>query len=201
MGGEKSQEKSHQLAWFSEEERVPVAVQILALTPTRCAKPRPSSRKALWTLLTSTWVAPCMNCALRRRLRDDEKPGSLRSRFFARRSRARRFTASRSRWKMRAGWDSNSINAPDMARRAQDVGIAAVFAHGRTAKQAFTGRADWFGDSPRQRSCRDSRHRLRRCGKRRRRAANADETGCDGVMVGRAAQGNPFLCSPPSRSF
>jgi tRNA-dihydrouridine synthase B len=94
---------------------------------------------------------------------------------------------------MRAGWDSNSINAPDMARRAQDVGIAAVSVHGRTAKQAFTGRADWSvirrvkeaveipvigcGDVE---SGEDARRML-------------DETGCDGVMVGRAAQGNPFL--------
>jgi tRNA-dihydrouridine synthase B len=45
--------------------------------------------------------------------------------------------------KMRLGWDETSINAPDLARRAQDAGVAAVTVHGRTRKQFYTGQADW----------------------------------------------------------
>jgi tRNA-dihydrouridine synthase B len=45
--------------------------------------------------------------------------------------------------KMRAGWDDGSRNAPDLARRVQDAGAAAVTIHGRTAEQSYTGLADW----------------------------------------------------------
>ena len=45
--------------------------------------------------------------------------------------------------KMRAGWDDRQRNAPELARRVQDAGAAAVTIHGRTAEQSYTGLADW----------------------------------------------------------
>jgi len=45
--------------------------------------------------------------------------------------------------KMRAGWNDNARNAPELARRVQDAGAAAVTIHGRTAEQSYTGSADW----------------------------------------------------------
>src|SRR5215217_455790 len=45
--------------------------------------------------------------------------------------------------KMRAGWNSTLRNAPDLARRVQDAGSAAVTIHGRTAEQSYSGVADW----------------------------------------------------------
>jgi tRNA-dihydrouridine synthase B len=45
--------------------------------------------------------------------------------------------------KMRAGWNEESINAPDLARRVEDAGAAAVAVHGRTAAQSYSGQADW----------------------------------------------------------
>ena len=45
--------------------------------------------------------------------------------------------------KMRLGWDENSLNAADLARRAEALGVAAVTVHGRTRKQFYTGVADW----------------------------------------------------------
>src|ERR1043166_9511958 len=45
--------------------------------------------------------------------------------------------------KMRAGWNDRSRNAPELARRVQDAGAAAVTIHGRTAEQSHTGSADW----------------------------------------------------------
>ena len=45
--------------------------------------------------------------------------------------------------KMRAGWNDNDRNAPDLARRVQDAGAAAVTIHGRTAEQSYSGLADW----------------------------------------------------------
>src|SRR5947208_8472673 len=45
--------------------------------------------------------------------------------------------------KMRAGWNDGSRNAPELARRVQDAGAAAVTIHGRTAQQSYSGSADW----------------------------------------------------------
>jgi nifR3 family TIM-barrel protein len=45
--------------------------------------------------------------------------------------------------KMRAGWDAGEINAPEMARRMEDAGAAAVTVHGRTAAQSYSGFSDW----------------------------------------------------------
>jgi tRNA-dihydrouridine synthase B len=45
--------------------------------------------------------------------------------------------------KMRAGWTDSTRNAPDLARRVQDAGAAAVTIHGRTAEQSYSGSADW----------------------------------------------------------
>ena len=45
--------------------------------------------------------------------------------------------------KMRAGWDDRTVNAPDLAKRAEDAGAAAVAVHGRTAAQSYTGVSDW----------------------------------------------------------
>jgi nifR3 family TIM-barrel protein len=45
--------------------------------------------------------------------------------------------------KMRAGWDADEINAPELARRMEDAGAAAVAVHGRTAAQSYSGSSDW----------------------------------------------------------
>ncbi len=45
--------------------------------------------------------------------------------------------------KMRAGWDASAINAPDLARRMEDAGAAALAVHGRTAAQSYSGFSDW----------------------------------------------------------
>ena len=45
--------------------------------------------------------------------------------------------------KMRAGWDERSVNAPDLAKRVEDAGAAAVAVHGRTAAQSYGGFSDW----------------------------------------------------------
>ena len=45
--------------------------------------------------------------------------------------------------KMRAGWDANEINAPELAKRMEDAGAAALTVHGRTAAQSYSGSSDW----------------------------------------------------------
>lgn len=45
--------------------------------------------------------------------------------------------------KMRAGWDADDVNAPDLARRMEEAGAAAIAVHGRTAAQSYSGVSDW----------------------------------------------------------
>lgn len=94
--------------------------------------------------------------------------------------------------KVRAGWDYSSFAAPELARRFQDCGIKMLTLHARFAKQGFEGEADW-----------DLIKRLRESVDVPL-IGNGDiktpedalkmmrETGCDGVMVGRAAISNPW---------
>ncbi len=95
--------------------------------------------------------------------------------------------------KIRSGWDPSQTSGIDFARRAQDAGAAAIAVHARYASQGFTGHADWtiirrvkdvvtipvIGNGDVE-TPEDARRMM-------------DETGCDGVMVGRAAMGNPWL--------
>jgi tRNA-dihydrouridine synthase B len=95
--------------------------------------------------------------------------------------------------KMRLGWDQASINAPDLARRAQDLGVAAITVHGRTRQQFYKGAADWRAIAPAARAVAipvtangdiDSLAQARRC---------LAESGAGAVMIGRAAVGRPWL--------
>src|SRR5512138_2922805 len=94
--------------------------------------------------------------------------------------------------KMRAGWNDRSRNAPDLARRVQDAGAAAVTIHGRTAEQSYTGSADWnlVSDVARELSipvlgsgdCIEPTHVVERLGR-----------GVSGVLVGRGVLRNPWI--------
>ena len=95
--------------------------------------------------------------------------------------------------KMRLGWDWSAINAPELACRAQAAGVRMITVHGRTRCQFFTGRADWTAI----RAVRDAitiplvvNGDIRTFGDI---DAALEASGADAVMVGRAAQGRPWL--------
>ena len=95
--------------------------------------------------------------------------------------------------KIRSGWDSNSINAVEIAKMIERAGASAITVHPRTRAQGYTGKADWNiikevkenvtipvignGDI---KSCYDAKRML-------------EETKCDAVMIGRGVLGNPWL--------
>src|SRR5471030_703931 len=95
--------------------------------------------------------------------------------------------------KMRLGWDDASINAPELARRAQAAGIRMITVHGRTRCQFFTGRADWIA----VRAVRDAITIPLVVNGDIRTVGDIDAarkfSGADAIMVGRAAQGWPWL--------
>lgn len=95
--------------------------------------------------------------------------------------------------KMRTGWDSESINAPELAKRCENAGAKMVTVHGRTRKQMYASGIDYKTIAEVKKAVKIPV------------VANGDvcdgksakymyeATGCDYVMVGRAAQGNPFV--------
>jgi tRNA-dihydrouridine synthase B len=95
--------------------------------------------------------------------------------------------------KMRLGWDENSINAPDLARRAQDAGVRMITVHGRTRCQFYKGEADWNAI----RAVRDAISIPLVVNGDIRTFDDTDAaraaSGADAVMIGRAAQGRPWL--------
>lgn len=95
--------------------------------------------------------------------------------------------------KIRAGWDEDSINAVEVARICEQAGAVAIAVHARTRMQQYSGQADWkiIGNVKRAVSVPVLGNGDVRSGADAIRMM--DETGCDGVIVGRAAQGNPWL--------
>jgi nifR3 family TIM-barrel protein len=95
--------------------------------------------------------------------------------------------------KTRLGWDDDLLNAPELAQRAENAGVQMITIHGRTRCQFYKGRADWAaiaqvkqevsipvvanGDIVSAGTAREA----------------LDRSGADGVMVGRGAQGRPWL--------
>ena len=94
--------------------------------------------------------------------------------------------------KMRLGWDENSINAPYIARRAEEAGIQLVTIHGRTRMQFYEGRADWDAI----RAVRDAVSIPLVANGDVETAEDAQEilrrSGADAVMIGRGCQGRPW---------
>src|SRR6185295_13473352 len=96
--------------------------------------------------------------------------------------------------KMRLGWDDQNITAPDLARALEDVGVAAIFDHGRTREQGFAGTVNLAGI----RAVVQAVKKIPVIGNGDIITPQAakkmfDETGCAGVSIGRGAFYNPWI--------
>jgi len=97
--------------------------------------------------------------------------------------------------KIRAGWDADSVNARDVALRAEDAGITCLFIHGRTKTQGYSGAVDYavIADVKRSLSIPVIASGDNLSVEKIVRMFN--ETGCDGVAIARGALGNPWIFS------
>jgi tRNA-dihydrouridine synthase B len=95
--------------------------------------------------------------------------------------------------KMRLGWDDNSLNAPSLAKKAEDVGIKMVTVHGRTRCQLYNGNADWNAVA-RVREAITLPLIVNGDILNAQDAVQAmQNSGADGVMIGRGACGKPWV--------
>jgi tRNA-dihydrouridine synthase B len=95
--------------------------------------------------------------------------------------------------KIRSGWDENNIVAVDVARMAERIGIEAIAIHPRTRMQGYAGSADWSVIRAVKQAVRMPVIGNGDIHTPQDAVRMIDETGCDAVMIGRAASSNPWI--------
>ncbi len=175
----------------SEPEERPLVMQIFANSPEMAAE----AAAYVESLGTADILDFNMGCPAPKIVKNGEGSALMRDpdRAFRILSAIRRAVKMPVTVKMRKGWDDQQVNVVEMAKLAEAAGVDAIAVHGRTREQFYRDHADWeiIGEVKRSvgipviangdvRTCRDLQRIFA-------------VTGADGVMIGRAAQGNPWI--------
>lgn len=186
---------SLRLLYFKEEER-PIGVQLYGSDPEKLASAAKEVERLKPDLIDLNFA-----CPVKKVTKKNGGSAVLRDLGLLRKivSAVTRSVSLPITLKIRSGWDSENIVALEVAKIAQDCGVSAITIHPRTGKSMFRGKANWdiigevkskvnltilgSGDifSPQ-----DVKEMI-------------DSTGCDGVMVGRGALGNPWIFERSNR--
>ena len=103
--------------------------------------------------------------------------------------------------KTRLGWDERSLNAAELAARAQNAGIRMITIHGRTRQQFYKGRADWAAIRAVRQAVTIPLVANGDCSDVADARSMLNQSGADAVMIGRAAVGRPWLVGEISRGL
>jgi tRNA-dihydrouridine synthase B len=181
--------KTHQLTYLDSSE-LPAAVQIFGSEPDIMAE-----AARILNDSNAAFIDINMGCPTPKIVKNGEGSALMRNPALAGRIVRAVVNASKKpvTVKIRKGWDEDSVNAVEIARISEENGAAAVTVHGRTRQQFYGGKADWSAIREVKRSVSipvigngdingpaDAKRMI-------------NETGCDAVMVGRAARGNPWI--------
>ena len=182
----------HTLAMLqSEKGERPLAMQIFAATPEMAAE----AAAYVEALGTADILDFNMGCPAPKVVKNGEGSALMRDpeRATAILTAIRKAVKMPFTVKMRIGWDAEHINVVELAQRAEAAGVDAIAVHGRTREQFYAGHADWSQIAAVRRAVKipviangdvrtyDDLDRIR------------EATGCEAVMIGRAAQGNPWI--------
>lgn len=182
----------HTLAMLqSEKGERPLAMQIFAATPEMAAE----AAAYVEALGTADILDFNMGCPAPKVVKNGEGSALMRDpeRATAILTAIRKAVKMPFTVKMRIGWDAEHINVVELAQRAEAAGVDAIAVHGRTREQFYAGHADWSKIADVRRAVSipviangdvrtyDDLDRIR------------EATGCEAVMIGRAAQGNPWI--------
>ena len=184
--------KTLRLARTVQEER-PVALQLFGADPDKMGK-----AAAIVSELPIDIIDINMGCPVKKVVKKGAGAALMKNRELAAAviTEVRRNTNLPVTVKIRTGWNHDSLTAPEFARMAEDLGVSAIAVHGRTWSQGFGGSVDWQTISQVKKNV-----SIPVIGNgdvlSYAMAANLlRETGCDAILIGRGAFGNPWVFSP-----